>query len=65
MFSRAPDASKVALVTLVEKLRERRFTLLDTQWTTPHLRQFGAIDIPRRDYLSRLRRALAVPTAFC
>lgn len=64
MFSRATDASKVALVSLVERLRARGFTLLDTQWTTPHLRQFGAKDIPRRDYMARLRRALAVEAAF-
>jgi leucyl/phenylalanyl-tRNA---protein transferase len=65
MFSRAPDASKVALVGLVERLRARGFALLDTQWTTPHLRQFGAVDISRRDYLTRLRRALALNVSFC
>lgn len=64
MFSRATDASKVALVSLVERLRGRGYVLLDTQWTTPHLRQFGAQDIPRREYLARLRRAVAVETAF-
>jgi leucyl/phenylalanyl-tRNA--protein transferase len=47
MFSRATDASKVCLVHLVEKLRERGFVLLDTQFTTEHLKRFGAIDIPR------------------
>lgn len=64
MFSRAADASKVALVSLVGRLRARGYVLLDTQWTTPHLRQFGAQDIPRRDYMTRLRRAVAVETAF-
>lgn len=64
MFSRVTDASKVALVSLVERLRDRGFVLLDTQWTTPHLRQFGATDIPRREYMARLRRAIAVEAAF-
>lgn len=64
MFSRVADASKVALVALVERLRERGYTLLDTQWTTAHLRQFGAADISRRDYLARLRQALQVKTTF-
>jgi leucyl/phenylalanyl-tRNA--protein transferase len=64
MFSRATDASKVALVSLVERLRSRGFVLLDTQWTTAHLRQFGAQDLPRREYMARLRRALAVDARF-
>ncbi len=64
MFSRATDASKVALVALVERLRERGFILLDTQWTTAHLRQFGATDIPRRDYLATLRKALPMSVSF-
>jgi leucyl/phenylalanyl-tRNA--protein transferase len=64
MFSRVTDASKVALVALVERLRERRFTLLDTQWTTEHLKTFGATDIPRSQYLKRLRHALSVDTNF-
>ena len=58
MFHHVTDASKVALVALVERLRERGFTLLDTQWTTPHLEQFGAIEIPRGRYLKRLAHAL-------
>lgn len=58
MFHRVTDASKVALVALVERLRARGFTLLDTQWTTDHLEQFGAIEIPRRRYLELLQRAL-------
>lgn len=61
MFHRETDASKVALVALVERLRRRGFTLLDTQWVTPHLAQFGAIEIPRVEYLMRLERALAKP----
>jgi leucyl/phenylalanyl-tRNA--protein transferase len=55
MFHRVTDASKVALVALVERLIERGFGLLDLQWVTPHLRQFGAVEIPRRDYLRLLR----------
>jgi leucyl/phenylalanyl-tRNA--protein transferase len=58
MFHRATDASKVALVALVERLRERGFALLDTQWTTPHLLQFGTYEIPRVEYLRRLEMAL-------
>jgi leucyl/phenylalanyl-tRNA--protein transferase len=58
MFHRATDASKVALVALVERLRERNFALLDTQWTTPHLEQFGAYELPRKDYLALLGEAL-------
>ena len=58
MFHRARDASKVALVHLVERLRERGFELLDTQATTPHLKRFGCIDMPAEAYLRRLRRAL-------
>ena len=58
MFHRVTDASKVALVALVERLRAGGFTLLDTQWTTPHLKQFGTFEIPRADYLGLLDRAL-------
>ena len=58
MFHRRTDASKVALHALVERLRSRSFRLLDTQWLTPHLRQFGAAEIPRRSYLLRLQAAL-------
>src|SRR6266404_2005367 len=57
MFHRVRDASKIALVGLVEHLRARKFTLLDTQWLTPHLEQFGAIEIPRSHYLRLLKRA--------
>jgi leucyl/phenylalanyl-tRNA--protein transferase len=64
MFHRETDASKVALVALVERLRGRGYVLLDTQWTTPHLEQFGAIEIPRRDYLRRLDRALKLRCTF-
>ena len=58
MFHRTTDASKVALVALVERLRQGGFALLDTQWQTPHLRQFGTVEIPRREYLRVLERAV-------
>jgi leucyl/phenylalanyl-tRNA--protein transferase len=65
MFTRKSDASKIALVHLVRRLRERGFRLLDTQWLTPHLASFGGYEIARRDYLIALRDALAVrPTPF-
>jgi leucyl/phenylalanyl-tRNA--protein transferase len=58
MFHRVSGASKVALVVLLETLRGAGFQLLDTQWVTPHLRQFGAREILRLEYRDRLRRAL-------
>jgi leucyl/phenylalanyl-tRNA--protein transferase len=58
MFHYRANASKVALVHLVERLRLRGYELLDTQATTPHLRQFGCIDIPSAKYLQLLRKAL-------
>ena len=64
MFHRRRDASKVALVHLVRRLRERGFELLDTQATTSHLKRFGAIDIPAREYLVKLRKALATEREF-
>jgi leucyl/phenylalanyl-tRNA--protein transferase len=64
MFHRETDASKVALAALVERLRSRGFTLLDTQWVTPHLQRFGAIEIPRTAYLERLADALGRDCTF-
>ncbi len=64
MFHRVSNASKVALVALVERLRARGYQLLDTQWSTPHLERFGAIEIPRSEYLRRLDRALHVDCRF-
>ena len=64
MFSRKPDASKVALVKLVERLREKQFQLLDTQWSTEHLASFGCKEIPRHEYLKQLDQALLVNTSF-
>ncbi|MEJ5255346.1 MAG: leucyl/phenylalanyl-tRNA--protein transferase [Acidimicrobiales bacterium] len=61
MFHRRRDASKVALVALVELLREQGATLLDVQWTTPHLRSLGAIDVSRDRYLELLAQALSRP----
>ncbi len=58
MFSRARDASKVALVHLVDALRRGGFILLDTQFITAHLAQFGAVEIPRTQYLALLNTAL-------
>jgi leucyl/phenylalanyl-tRNA--protein transferase len=64
MFHRITDASKIALVALVERLRAKKFVLLDTQWITPHLAQFGAIEIPREDYLHRLIHAMELARKF-
>jgi leucyl/phenylalanyl-tRNA--protein transferase len=64
MFHHVTDASKVALVALVERLQARGFTLLDTQWTTEHLEQFGAIEIPRRRYLELLADAIRRDVSF-
>jgi leucyl/phenylalanyl-tRNA--protein transferase len=62
MFSRVTDASKVALVYLMQNLKQRGFVLFDVQFTTQHLQRFGAIEIPRSDYQRRLRRALTTET---
>ena len=58
MFSAAPDASKVALVGLVERLRAGESTLLDVQWVTPHLASLGAVEVPRSRYLELLAEAV-------
>ncbi len=64
MFTHVSNASKAALVALVGRLGKRGYILLDTQWSTPHLVQFGAIEIRRQEYLRRLRLALALPCRF-
>jgi leucyl/phenylalanyl-tRNA--protein transferase len=64
MFHRATDASKAALVFLVEHLRSRDYALLDVQWTNSHTRRLGAIDLPRTEYLSRLSMALRRDVTF-
>ena len=58
MFHRVRDASKVALSCLVERLRGRGYRLLDVQWVTPHLQQFGAVEIPRARYLALLETSM-------
>lgn len=64
MFSRATDASKVALVHLMARLRLGGFTLLDTQFVTSHLTRFGAIEVPRDRYKQMLAAALEAPAAW-
>jgi leucyl/phenylalanyl-tRNA---protein transferase len=64
MFHYETDASKVALAALVERLRARRFELLDTQYLTPHLASLGAVEIAKSEYASRLKRALASNCSF-
>ncbi|EKE68980.1 leucyl, phenylalanyl-tRNA-protein transferase [Oceanibaculum indicum P24] len=64
MFSRETDASKVALVDLVARLKMGGFVLLDTQFVTSHLTRFGAVEIPREDYKNRLAEALTVAARF-
>jgi leucyl/phenylalanyl-tRNA--protein transferase len=63
MFSRARDASKVALVHLVDLLRDEHADrrVLDTQWQTPHLASLGVVKVPREEYFARLREALTLP----
>lgn len=58
MFSRKTHASKIALVATVELLRSSGFVLFDTQWITDHLRQFGAFEMPKEEYLIELNEAL-------
>jgi leucyl/phenylalanyl-tRNA--protein transferase len=64
MFHWMTDASKVALVGLVEIMKARRFVLLDTQWSTPHLERFGAAEISRRAYLGLLAAAVELKRSF-
>jgi len=63
MFARARDASKVALMGLVDLLSDEYADerVLDTQWQTAHLATLGVVEVPRQDYLRRLRRALQLP----
>ena len=64
MFHRRTDASKVALVALVERLRERGFVLLDAQARTPHLSRFGCLEVPASRYVRLLRDAIVLPRQF-
>jgi len=64
MYCEEKNASKVALFAMEKKLRECRFTLFDVQMMTPHLRTMGAVEIPRTEYLQRLREAVDTKTRF-
>jgi leucyl/phenylalanyl-tRNA--protein transferase len=64
MFHRETNASKAALVALVDRLNRRGFKLLDVQWSNPHLVQFGVREIPRLDYLAQLGAALPLERHF-
>jgi len=64
MFFEVTDASKVCTVALVERLRERGYTLLDCQMVTQNTERFGARLIPQQNYLARLREALAQDCRF-
>lgn len=64
MFTKMTDASKIALVYTVERLNEKGFKLLDTQFINQHLVQFGAIEITKEEYMKRLEEALQVKTSF-
>jgi leucyl/phenylalanyl-tRNA--protein transferase len=64
MFTIVRDASKVCLAFLVGRLKERGYTLFDVQFTTPHLKRFGAVEISRREYIRRLEKALRLSCRF-
>lgn len=64
MFSKMPDGSKIALVYLIKRIKERGFALLDTQYLTPHLKIFGAREIPRSEYMKRLADSLNIICSF-
>ena len=64
MFTLLRDASKAALVALVDRMKRNGMTLLDTQYVTPHLSKFGAREIPRNEYMSRLGKAIEMPDLF-
>lgn len=64
MFSRATNASKIALVGLVKGLIDNGYSLLDTQFLTPHLATLGGVEIPREEYRARLKSALALKAEF-
>lgn len=64
MFHRATDASKVALHALVERLKQNGYRMIEVQWVTPHLKGFGAIEIPREEYLKQLVKCLSETCEF-
>ena len=63
-FHRARDASKVAVVSLIHRLVERGFGLLEVQYLTDHLKQFGTVEISHRVYMNRLAKAIDLPVSF-
>ena len=65
MFHRSTDASKVALIALVERWTAGGGVLLDVQWSTPHLQSLGVIEVPRHRYLALLADAVGRPNAWC
>jgi leucyl/phenylalanyl-tRNA--protein transferase len=64
MFSRVPNASKIALAALVQRMNERGYELLDTQYVTPHLLSMGGVEISRDEYIGLLRAALTKKCMF-
>ena len=64
MFSRAPNASKLALLALVDHLRARGFALLDTQFVNTHLLQFGVVEISREQYIEQLEHSILLDRCF-
>ncbi len=64
MFTRLRDGSKVALAHLVEHLRARGYVLFDIQMLTEHTASLGAVEIPRKEYLARLKQALKCDVSF-
>lgn len=64
MFYCVANASKVALVHLVRHMKQRGMVLLDTQFPTPHLKQFNCISVPRAEYMRRLKAAMSLPVSF-
>lgn len=64
MFSRAPSASQLALAALIERLRERKYLLLDAQMRTPHIARFGAIDLNHDEYMASLALAMIEERSF-
>ena len=64
MFHLASNASKIALVVLIEQLKDKDYRLLDVQWLTPHLASFGGIEIKRTDYLNKLDDAMRFERCF-
>jgi leucyl/phenylalanyl-tRNA---protein transferase len=64
MFSRVKNSSKVALACLVDRLKTKKFRLLDTQFITPHLSSLGAIEISRNEYLSLLKKSVKIKRSF-